>query len=63
MSAQEKIQNIISSNDVVLFMKGTPDMPQCGFSMAVVNALKLLVTGLRSLNYMLKVSLLVDAIS
>ena len=40
MSAQEKIQNIISSNDVVLFMKGTPDMPQCGFSMAVVNALK-----------------------
>ena len=40
MSAQEKIQNIISSNDVVLFMKGTPDVPQCGFSMAVVNALK-----------------------
>ena len=40
MSAQEKIQNIILSNEVVLFMKGTPDMPQCGFSMAVVNALK-----------------------
>jgi len=40
MIAQEKIQNIISSNVVVLFMKGTPDMPQCGFSMAVVNALK-----------------------
>ena len=40
MSAQEKIQNIISSNEVVLFMKGTTDMPQCGFSMAVVNALK-----------------------
>jgi monothiol glutaredoxin len=40
MSTQEKIQNIISSNEVVLFMKGTPDMPQCGFSMAVVNALK-----------------------
>jgi monothiol glutaredoxin len=40
MIAQEKIQNIISSNEVVLFMKGTPDMPQCGFSMAVVNALK-----------------------
>ena len=40
MSAQEKIQNIISSNEVVLFMKGNPDMPQCGFSMAVVNALK-----------------------
>ena len=40
MSAQEKIQNIISSSEVVLFMKGTPDVPQCGFSMAVVNALK-----------------------
>ena len=40
MSTQEKIQNIISGNEVVLFMKGTPDMPQCGFSMAVVNALK-----------------------
>jgi len=33
-------QKITSSNDVVLFMKGTPDMPQCGFSMAVANVLK-----------------------
>jgi monothiol glutaredoxin len=40
MNTQEKIKNIISSNDVVLFMKGTPDMPQCGFSMAVANVLK-----------------------
>jgi len=36
----EKIKNIISKNDVVLFMKGTPDMPQCGFSMTVTNILK-----------------------
>ena len=36
----EKIKNIISKNDVVLFMKGTPDMPQCGFSMTVINILK-----------------------
>ena len=40
MDTQEKIKNIISSNEIVLFMKGTPDMPQCGFSMAVANVLK-----------------------
>ena len=36
----EKIKDIISKNDVVLFMKGTPEMPQCGFSMTVSNILK-----------------------
>jgi len=36
----EKIKDIISKNDVVLFMKGTPEMPQCGFSMTVGNILK-----------------------
>jgi len=40
MNAQEKIKEVISSHDIVLFMKGTPDMPQCGFSMAVTNVLK-----------------------
>ena len=39
-SINEKIKDIISKNDVVLFMKGTPDMPQCGFSMTVTNILK-----------------------
>ena len=34
------IQNNIDNNNVVLFMKGTPDAPQCGFSMAVSNILK-----------------------
>ena len=38
----QKIKDIISSNDIVLFMKGTPDAPQCGFSMAVSNILKIL---------------------
>ena len=42
MNAKQKIQNTIESNDVVLFMKGTPDMPQCGFSMTVANVLKML---------------------
>ena len=36
----EKIKDIITKNDVVLFMKGTPEMPQCGFSMTVSNILK-----------------------
>jgi len=36
----EKIKDIISKNHVVLFMKGTPEMPQCGFSMTVCNILK-----------------------
>ena len=36
------IENHIKSNDVCLFMKGTPDEPQCGFSMAVSNILKIL---------------------
>ena len=36
----QKIKDILSSKDIVLFMKGTPDSPQCGFSMAVSNILK-----------------------
>ena len=40
METKEKIKNIIETNDICLFMKGTPDSPQCGFSMAVANVLK-----------------------
>ena len=36
------IKNEIGQNDVCLFMKGTPDAPQCGFSMAISNMLKIL---------------------
>ena len=36
------IENHIEKNEVCLFMKGTPDAPQCGFSMAVSNMLKIL---------------------
>ena len=39
-NVNEKIKDIITKNDVVLFMKGTPEMPQCGFSMTVCNILK-----------------------
>jgi len=44
------IQNNIDNNNVVLFMKGTPDAPQCGFSMAVSNILKGLNVEFESVN-------------
>ena len=40
----------IESNDVCLFMKGTPDAPQCGFSMAVSNMLKILEINFKGVN-------------
>ena len=40
MDIKNEIKNIIEKNDVCLFMKGVPDSPQCGFSMAVSNILK-----------------------
>jgi|TARA_Y100000389_G_scaffold82483_1_gene79088 monothiol glutaredoxin len=44
------IQNHIDSNEVCLFMKGTPDAPQCGFSMAVTNMLKILEVNFKAVN-------------
>ncbi len=44
------IQNHIENNDVCLFMKGTPDAPQCGFSMAVSNMLKILEVNFQGIN-------------
>ena len=50
----EKIKNVIENhienNDVCLFMKGTPDAPQCGFSMAVSNILKILEVNYKGVN-------------
>ena len=40
MEIKKKISKFINENEVCLFMKGTPDSPQCGFSMAVSNVLK-----------------------
>ena len=40
MEIKTKIKDLIDGNDVCLFMKGTPESPQCGFSMAVSNVLK-----------------------
>jgi len=50
MEIKEKIKNLINDNQVCLFMKGTPDAPQCGFSMAVSNVLKHLNVDFRGIN-------------
>jgi|TARA_B100001996_G_scaffold318297_1_gene261829 monothiol glutaredoxin len=50
METKEKIKKLIDNNDVCLFMKGTPDSPQCGFSMAVSNVLKHLKVNFNGIN-------------
>ena len=50
MEIKKKIENYIENNDVCLFMKGTPDSPQCGFSMAVSNVLKHLNVNFKGVN-------------
>ena len=44
------IQSHIGTNEVCLFMKGTPDAPQCGFSMAISNMLKILEVNYKGIN-------------
>jgi monothiol glutaredoxin len=50
MDTKAKIKDLIKENDVCLFMKGTPDSPQCGFSMAVSNVLKHLNVKFKGVN-------------
>ena len=50
METKEKIQNFIDQNNICLFMKGTPDSPQCGFSMTVSNILKILKVDFKGVN-------------
>ena len=45
-----KIKDILDANNIVLFMKGTPESPQCGFSMAVSNILKHLKVNFKGVN-------------
>ena len=47
---KELIDNEINNNEVCLFMKGTPEAPQCGFSMAVSNILKILEVKFKGIN-------------
>jgi monothiol glutaredoxin len=50
MSIEQFIENEVRSNDVVLFMKGTPQFPQCGFSSQVVQILEHVGVPYKSLN-------------
>ena len=49
-TTKNTIQDHIDNNEVCLFMKGTPDAPQCGFSMAVSNMLKILEVNFQGVN-------------
>ena len=49
-STKNLIQSHIDTNEVCLFMKGTPDAPQCGFSMAISNMLKILEVNFKGVN-------------
>ena len=49
-NVQDEIKNIVDQNDVVLFMKGTKDQPQCGFSNAVVNTLSFMNINYKDVN-------------
>ena len=47
---KKKIEDLIKANEVCLFMKGTPEVPQCGFSLAVSNMLKHLEVKFKGIN-------------
>ena len=47
---KEKINNLVKNHEVCLFMKGTPEVPQCGFSLAVSNVLKHLKVNFKGIN-------------
>ena len=47
---KKKIADYVEKNDVCLFMKGTPEVPQCGFSLAIANMLKHLDVNFKGVN-------------
>ena len=49
-NTKEKLNNLINNSEVCLFMKGTPEVPQCGFSLAVSNVLKHLEVKFKGIN-------------
>ncbi len=50
MNTENDIKKLIQDNEVCLFMKGTPESPQCGFSMTVANILKHLNVNFKGIN-------------
>lgn len=49
-NTKQLIKNEIDNNEICLFMKGTPEVPQCGFSMAIANILKILEVNFKGIN-------------
>ena len=49
-NTNKKIKDELNKNEVCLFMKGTPEVPQCGFSLAVSNILKHLEVNFKGIN-------------
>ena len=49
-NTKEKLNSLINNSEVCLFMKGTPEVPQCGFSLAVSNVLKHLEVNFTGIN-------------
>ena len=50
MNVKNEIKELVDKNNICLFMKGTPEAPQCGFSMAVSNILKHLNVNFKGVN-------------
>ncbi len=57
MTAQDQIQETISKNDVVLYMKGTKTMPQCGFSSRVAGVLNFMGVDFQDVNVLADVDI------
>ena len=49
-NTKKKINDLLEKNKICLFMKGTPEVPQCGFSLAVANVLKVLEVKFKGVN-------------
>ena len=49
-TVKKKIEDLIAKNEICLFMKGTPEVPQCGSSLAVANVLKHLKVEFKGIN-------------
>ena len=50
MTAEDTIKSTVTSNDVVLYMKGTKEMPQCGFSSRVAGVLNFMGVEFKDVN-------------
>jgi len=50
MDIKTEIKNTVNENKVCLYMKGVPEAPQCGFSMAISNILKILNVNFKAIN-------------